>query len=210
MLDKLQKVTNLDWLLAAGIILVSLGIGWNLKNEGVNKVEVSHQAIKVSPTAAAEEKNEIEVDVEGEVIHPGVYKLKKGDRVKEALVAAGGLALKADRKWVEVNINQAELLKDGQKILIPSEGDRKEINLKSDSLNTKVLGVSSQIKSKTININSASLEELDTLPGIGPSLAQRIINYREEKGGFKSAEEIKLVSGIGDKLFEKIKDEIEI
>jgi competence protein ComEA len=109
------------------------------------------------------------------------------------------LAANADRDWVEKNLNKAEKLVDGQKIYIPKIG----VKVKVDN----VLG-ESVTKTKIVRINTATLEQLDTLSGIGPSIAQKIIDYRTQNGGFKNVEELKLVSGIGDKLFEKIKNEI--
>jgi len=142
------------------------------------------------------------IDIAGEVINPGVYELKNTDRIDDALVAAGGLSGEADRDWVEINLNKAEKLYDGQKIYIPKVGESEKLQVKSSS----VLGTSSSI----IRINSASLEDLDKLNGVGPAIAQRIIDYRTTNGGFKSVEEIKLVPGIGDKMFEKIKNEIQL
>jgi len=114
-------------------------------------------------------------------------------------VAAGGLSAKADRDWVEKNLNKAEKLVDGQKIYIPKVGEE----IKTD----QVLG-SSTTETKIVRINTATIEQLDTLTGVGPSIAQRIIYYRTKNGGFKDVEELKLVSGIGDKLFEKIKNDV--
>jgi competence protein ComEA len=114
-------------------------------------------------------------------------------------VAAGGLSAKADRDWVEKNLNKAEKVVDGQKIFIPKIGEE----VKTEN----VLG-SSTTESKIVRLNTATLEQLDTLNGIGPAMAQRIIDYRTQNGGFKNIEELKLVSGIGDKLFEKIKNDV--
>jgi competence protein ComEA len=132
------------------------------------------------------------------VIKPGVYELNNGDRIIDVLVMAGGLGAKADRGWIEKNLNQAEKIVDGQKIYIPKVGEEIKID-------NKVLGTS---ESKIIRLNTATIEDLDKLTGIGPAIANRIIDYREKNGGFKDINELKLVSGIGDKLFEKIKNEI--
>jgi competence protein ComEA len=99
-----------------------------------------------------------------------------------------------------LNLNKAEKLFDGQKIYIPKVGDKVE--------NKTVTGVTTT--SKIIRLNSATVEELDKLNGVGPAIAQRIIDYRIENGGFKTVDEIKLVPGIGDKMFEKIKNEIQL
>lgn len=200
MLDKLRKFQLVDGLLILGIILLTIGIGINFKNNFWEKAEikVTSKNINPSPTIDIQVNSKVKIDMAGEVIKPGVYELKNGDRVIDALVVAGGLGAKADREWVEKNLNQAEKLVDGQKIYIPKVGEEIKID-------NKVLGTS---ESKIIRLNTATIEDLDKLTGIGPAIANRIIDYREKNGGFKDINELKLVSGIGDKLFEKIKNEI--
>jgi competence protein ComEA len=199
--EKLGKFGWVDGLLILGIILVIAGIGMNFQNSFWEKAEVklAKKEVSVAPVVDVQSNNKVTIDVGGEVINPGVYELKSGDRINEALVAAGGLSAKADRDWVEKNLNKAEKLVDGQKIYIPKVGEE----IKND----QVLGKTT-IETKIVRINTATAEQLDTLTGIGPAIAQRIIDYRTKNGGFKNVEELKLVSGIGDKLFEKIKDEI--
>lgn len=199
--EKLGKFGWVDGLLILGIILVIVGIGVNFKSSFWEKAEIKlvKKETLVTPTIDVQSNNKVTIDVGGEVINPGVYELKNGDRINEALVAAGGLSARADRDWVEKNLNKAEKLVDGQKIYIPKVGE--EVKLEN------ILG-SSTTEIKIVRINTATIEQLDTLTGVGPSIAQRIIDYRTKNGGFKNVEELKLVSGIGDKLFEKIKDEI--
>ena len=198
---KLKNFRWIDGLLILGIILVIAGIGMNFKNSFWEKAEVKLTTKKISPTGVVdvEVSNKVMIDVAGEVINPGVYELNEGSRINDVLVVAGGLSAKADRDWVEKNLNKAERVVDGQKIYIPKVGE--EIVIES------VLG-NSTTETKIVRINTATVEQLDTLSGIGPSLAQRIIDYREANGSFKNIEELKLVSGIGDKLFEKIKDDV--
>jgi len=202
MYEKLQRFTWADGLLILGIglIVVRLGINWADKFKNDNQKTVLK---KITPTQVIDVQREVKVtiDISGEVISPGIYQLKSGSRINEVLVMAGGLGAKADREWVEKNINRAEILKDGQKIYIPKINE--SLNSKVQN-QTQILGVNTGV----ISLNLATVAELDTLSGIGPALAQRIIDYREKNGGFKNVEEIKLVSGIGDKLFEKIKGEI--
>lgn len=199
--EKLAGFKLVDGLLILGILMVIVGIGMNFKDSFWEKAEIKlvKKEISVTPTIDVQSNIKVTIDVGGEVINPGVYSLVKESRVNDALVAAGGLAVNADRDWVEKNLNKAEKLVDGQKIYIPKIGGKVEIN--------NVLG-ESVTKTKIVRINTATLEQLDTLSGVGPSIAQKIIDYRTQNGGFKNVEELKLVSGIGDKLFEKIKDEI--
>lgn len=145
--------------------------------------------------------NIIKVYVTGEVRTSGVIELKEGDRIEDAVIKAGGLTEKSNLK----NINLAYILEDGQKLYIPSIDDKEDIEyiidehvyLKSNA-------------SKKVNINKATQEQLQTLSGIGPAMAEEIIQYREQDGKFNNIEDIKKVSGIGDKKYEKIKDYIEI
>lgn len=200
MLDKLRKFQLVDGLLILGIILLVVGIGINFKDNFWEKTEIKVTSKNISPTPIIDIQvnSKVKIDIAGEVIKPGVYELNNGDRIIDILVMAGGLGVNADREWVEKNLNQAEKLVDGQKIYIPKVGEEIKID-------NKVLGIR---ESKIIRLNTATIEDLDKLTGIGPAIAGRIIDYRTKNGGFKDINELKLVSGIGDKLFEKIKDEI--
>ncbi len=141
------------------------------------------------------------VDVAGAVEEPGVYEVMMGARVREVLVVAGGMSAEADREWVGKEMNLASEVRDGMKVYIPAMGEE---------VGRGGLNLVFEVSEGKISLNRASIEELDKLPGIGPALAGRIIKYREESGGFINSEEVKLVSGIGDKLYEKIKDLIEL
>jgi competence protein ComEA len=202
LLEKIQKLKIVDGLLVLGFLLVILGIGMNFRDQFLAKEEVKVESKNISPTGKVDVQvySEVVIDISGEVIKAGVYKLKNGSRIEDVLIMAGGLSAKADRDWVDQNLNRAEKIYDGQKIFIPAKGETVKA----------VLGAKTVSQSKIIRINSAGLEELDKLDGVGPAIAQRIIDYRTENGGFKSVEEIKLVPGIGDKMFEKIKDEIQL
>ena len=200
LLKKIQSLKIVDGLLVLGFLLVILGIGINFREQFMEKGKTE---IVVSDVGSTEKNDtqvnsEVMIDISGEVINPGVYKLENGAILAEAIAMAGGLGTKANLKWINKNLNRAEKLYDGQKIYIP--------NVVEDE--TVVLGVSTT--KNIIRINTASLEDLDLLNGVGPSIAQRIIDYRTENGGFKSIDEIKLVPGIGDKMFEKIKNDIQL
>ena len=131
-----------------------------------------------------DERNLISVYVGGEVKNPGAYSLKAGARVGDAIEAAGGFGENANKK-----INVALLLSDGDKVIVSDKS-----GAPNDGLDYRV------------NINTATLGEIMSLDGIGEKTAERIINYRENNGGFSAPEEIMEVSGIGEKLYEKIKD----
>lgn len=148
----------------------------------------------------------IAVHIIGAVPRPGLYEFGEGARVQDAINAAGGLLASANID----SINLAALLEDGQQLTIPyKDGEVPETGEAPEAL--ELPGSSQTEESPTsdadlININTASLEELDSLPGIGPTIAQRIIDYREENGAFEVIEDIMNVSGIGPSTFEQIKD----
>jgi competence protein ComEA len=148
------------------------------------------------------------VDVSGAVQKPGLYQLNSHSRVNDALVAAGGLSLSADREWLAKNLNLAALLKDGQKIYI------KEKSLSgggaNDQKNTQQSATSDWQFEDKININTASLAELEKLNGVGPVTAQKIVDYREKEGSFTKIEDLMKVPGIGEKTFEKFKEQITV
>jgi len=201
-----QKFGIMDGMLAVGLALVTVGIGLGIKSK-IDKTKV--ELIKGKEAAPVTQGyNKVTFDISGEVLKPGVYRLGGDSRIGDALVVAGGLSVGADREWVEKNINRAKRINDGEKIYIPKKVKSEELIVKSEkNTNQVVLGVQSE---GLININSARVEELDRLEGIGPSIAAKIIEYRVKNGGFNNINELKLVSGIGDKMFEKIKDKVGI
>ncbi|WP_039767656.1 MULTISPECIES: helix-hairpin-helix domain-containing protein [unclassified Caldicellulosiruptor] len=150
------------------------------------------------------EQQKCVVYVCGNVKKPGVYELLSGSRVNDAIEVAGGVLPNSDIN----SLNLAEKIQDGQKIYIPKIGEMQtQSNLASEVAQNST---SSSGQSGKININTASKEELKTLDRIGDKLAERIIEYRQKHGPFKSIEEIKNVNGIGDKIFEAIKDSITV
>ncbi|MEG1584489.1 MAG: helix-hairpin-helix domain-containing protein [Anaerovorax sp.] len=144
------------------------------------------------------EKNTILVHVAGAVKNPSVVELQEGMRLFEAVEAAGGFLQEADTNY----LNLAEKLIDGEKIYVPLIGEEASMNMVGSSQ----VGLGQ--KQALVNINSANFEELQTLTGIGPSTAEKILDYRNTSGKFKKIEDLKNVSGIGEKTFEKFKDKI--
>ena len=141
------------------------------------------------------------VDIGGAVNEPMVAELEEGSRVEDAIKAAGGLTEDADVS----GINRAAFVEDGEKIFVPS--------LIAEDADGQQSGTSSgaaYYSDGKININTADSPELQELDGIGPVTAEKIIDYREENGRFDTIEDIKNVSGIGDKTFEKLKDDIRV
>ena len=176
------------------------------------------------------EPKDIKVDIKGEINNPGVYKLKEGDRVSDVIKISGGLTENADTSLINLSKN----LKDEMVIIIYNKYEIEKIKQEEsspktitqyiekecscpDTINEACIKPKEEKEEKTskeqsknnkISINTGSLEELETLPGIGESKAQAIIKYREENGSFKTLEEITNIKGIGTSIFEKFKDYI--
>ncbi|UED71016.1 helix-hairpin-helix domain-containing protein [Brevibacillus sp. HD3.3A] len=154
------------------------------------------------------------VDVKGKVKKPGLYRFAPGKRVADAIEEAGGALPQADLD----QINLAQPLADGTALIIPAKGSSGTSPLPGVGLpspasvqvggNGAPSAGSSKQPGKTVNLNSATVQELMTLPGIGESRAAAILEYRTQVGRFRSVDELKKVSGIGAKMFEKIKDHI--
>lgn len=149
----------------------------------------------------------IEVHVIGAVARPGLYKFPEGARTQDAIDAAGGALAEANAN----SINLAALLTDGQQLDIPYKNGSAPVDgsIQSD-LPVATEAPMVVCDPELIDINIATLQELDTLSGIGPSTAQKIIDYREQNGGFATIEDIMLVSGIGPSTFENLKDSITV
>lgn len=167
-----------------------------------NKTENLGIAAKELPVSDVEDKEksgdetEIFVDVKGAVNNPGLYEAQLGERVMDIIARANGFAENAESDAV----NLAERLKDEMVVYVPTEGE--------EQLHTPAGGGNEQ--GGLININEASAMELMTLPGIGEAKAAAIIEYREQNGGFKEKEELKEISGIGEKTLEKLLDLIRV
>lgn len=147
----------------------------------------------------------IMVDVKGQVAMPGVYSSSQGERVIDVIQRAGGLTENAD----ESQVNFAEHVQDAMVIYIPAKGEEGVTVPAGTSVNPSSTGGGSGNQAK-INLNKADETQLQNLPGIGPSKAAAITEYRETSGPFKSVEDLKNISGIGDKTFEKLKDLITV
>jgi len=217
----------------AGIMLLATAFVFYLirdsageKDEGVSIISdtiIESSGAAVSPEAIHE--SVIMVDVAGAVASPCVVSLPEGSRVFQAVEKAGGFTSEADLRVM----NQAEILFDGQKLYIPTkkevadsqEGSSGSGSNSSSGTHTSSSASESSYQAPTyssgtsaaqskININTADSATLQQLSGVGPSTAEKIINYRSENGRFKTIEDIKNVSGIGDKTFEKFKDKITV
>ena len=183
-----------------GVLLLLVGVGGLLpkKEEAVEESEAVVTTVLAEKT---EENTTLEavifVDIKGEVKKPGVYQMKAGDRVKDAIDAAGGLTAEADSQ----KVNLAQRVEDQMVIVVPKVGEEAE---------AIPAGVTSKETSKEgkVNINTATVEELKTLKGVGEKKAEAIIEYRKKNGSFKTKEDLMKVRGIGKKLFESFEERI--
>lgn len=167
----------------------------------------SIQLDAASQAVSQEDRAEITVYVTGAINKPGVVTVREGARMADVVKACGGLLPTADGE----KVNMAQVLKDGQQVRVPEKaGSETAAAAKSGNANpaAKSSTSSKAAPSGPVNINTAGAEELDTLPGIGPAMAQRIIEFRETEGAFTAIEDIKKVKGIGEAKFEKMKDKI--
>ena len=216
-------------IIAIIIVICVCGAGYmiffnkNNSEDNFEQVEMFEGNNTVSENISKEEKQEeektIAVHITGEVKNKGIIYLKSGQRIVDAIKKAGGTTKNANLD----KVNLAYILEDGQKIYIPNKNDKDEnyeyISSNSgnnivveESKSNNAVSASSTSKSKgvdgKVNINMANESELESLPGIGPSLAQRIMEYRQEQGRFNSIEDVQNVKGIGDAKFSKIKEYI--
>jgi DNA uptake protein ComE-like DNA-binding protein len=163
-----QKTNSLDRLLILVVLIGAVVLVASLFRGILLDRQVQVEFMQGDTSTAIEGKNMIFVDIEGAVINKGVYDFPEGSRIKDVLIRAGGLTEEADREFCEKNINQAEEIKDGQKIYIPF----------AKNTNTQQGYMEASLASKKISINSATVVELDTLWGIGAARAESIVKNR--------------------------------
>jgi len=185
------------------LVLTIYGFYKSFPRENFIEDENVNSEFDIETEAEIINKKTIYVHIDGAVIIPGIKEVEEGTRIFELIEIAGGLAEDADIS----KINLASVLKDEQKIIVPYIVKEEVIN-NSSSNTTSAKSTKANKSQLPININYATFEEFQLLNGIGPSMAQKIIDYREENGFFNSIEDIKNVSGIGEAKFNKIKDDI--
>ena len=144
------------------------------------------------------EKDKIKVYVTGAVNTPGVVELEEDSRIEDAIELAGGITSEA----ILDNVNLAYVLQDGQKLNIPKSYDAEEYLTIENGIGV----IEEETEREKVNINTDNVDELMKLPGVGESLAKKIIDYKNQNGKFKNIEDLKNVSGIGDKKFESLKE----
>ncbi|MCK8826957.1 helix-hairpin-helix domain-containing protein [Natroniella acetigena] len=159
----------------------------NSSTEREIKIEEEEELLKQQ-----EEQEKIFVHLGGAVVEPGVYEIEAGARLYQVIEEAGGPTAEADLNA----INLVDQLRDGTRVMIPTQGSTSGNGAEVNNANSKV------------NINTANQKELETLQGVGPALAEQIMEYRRQNGGFSELAELKQVSGIGSKTFDNLKSQI--
>lgn len=180
-----------------GLIVLSAAVGWGIlrgQATPMDSVALDAPATEVAGSRAVEG---LYVHVLGEVAHPGLYILEPDARLVDALAAAGGTLDTADLRAV----NLARALSDGEQIIVPVQGE---------ALSAEGRGPSAVGADGVIDLNAATQEDLETLPRIGPALAQRILEWREENGRFRSVDDLMAVPGIGEKLLAGVREKVRV
>lgn len=192
------------------IILLVIGYYiWDITQDNSEIIEdYDEQNIEeIEDNIKISQSTEIIIHIAGAVENEGIQKLPENSRVADAIEAAGGLTSDANANC----INLAQKIADGQKIYIPFNNEEETSVEKMSEVNIQEpVQIIDDTSEKLVNINTATQTELETLSGIGTSTATKIINYRKENGKFKSIEDIKNVSGIGENKYENIKNNITI
>ncbi|MGT2784917.1 helix-hairpin-helix domain-containing protein [Streptococcus merionis] len=214
MLDKMLEIVKENKITAAlaglGLMIGAAFVLFNQPTQAEQVPSVTALASQVNstsdssaeetplPSKEEEESKTIMVDVKGAVQKPGLYKLEAGSRLADAVAEAGGLSEEADSK----SINLAQKLSDEAVVYVAKQGEEVSVVQSSAATGTSS---TSQSGNDLVNINTATLAELQTISGIGAKRAQDIIDYREANGGFKTIDDLNNVSGIGDKTMENLR-----
>lgn len=191
-----KRFTLLDWTILSLLLILLLYLVAIVASRSFRRIPTVEYLAKAEGSSGSRVNREIFVDVSGAVISPGVYKMSEGARVKDALVAAGGFSSTADREIVAREVNLAAVVDDGQKIYIRAVADEK-------STTGSVMGAKTSGK---INLNTASLGELDNLWGVGQTRAGQIIKNRP----YTKVEELMTKKVVTKAVFEKIRDQITV
>ena len=206
--DRLRSLDrrSLAGLLLVGILVIAAAVLWYVRSlpsqvpvEAIaDRTRSANGAAAPSPSPSV-----VVVDVAGWVHRPGVYELKQGDRVIDAIRRAGGARSGADL----TGLNLAALLTDAQQIVVVKRGAAPAA---TGAVGSTPAGAESPGAASRVNVNTATLDQLETLPGIGPALGQRIIDYREQHGPFRSVDELINVSGIGEKTLAELRSQVSV
>jgi competence protein ComEA len=192
----MAEITPRQLAVCIGAALLAIVLGFSQLGHGTDETAAAPRS--AAPIAVQEERGgeRLVIHVAGAVRRPGVYKLVPGARVDDAVARAGGATRRADLG----GLNLAAKLEDGRQVLVPQRAGRASAGAAGTAATTAT--------DQPVNLNTATLEQLDTLSGIGPTTAQKILDFREEQGGFGSIEELDQISGIGEKTLAALREEV--
>lgn len=203
---KMTMITVAVAFVAGGIYFFSQQGEDPADTEDIFSVTAKEAEMEQSVNESAAEPEIIKVDVKGAVKSPGIFTAQAGDRVIDLISSAGSFTEKADKD----RINFAQIIEDQMVIYVPEIGEEDKGNLENIQVGTSGDAVTKGTSGGLVNLNTATQEDLQTLTGIGPSKANAILEYRETVGKFKEVDELKQVTGIGDKTFERLRDSISV
>ncbi|MFE5426995.1 helix-hairpin-helix domain-containing protein [Peribacillus simplex] len=203
---KLTIITAAVAFVAAGIYFFLQQVEDPADTEDIFSITAKESEHKNSDDETPAEPEIIKVDVKGAVKSPGIFTAQAGDRVIDLISAAGSFTDKADKD----KVNFAQIVEDQMVIYVPEIGEEDEGKLENIQVGSTGDVVSGGTSGGLVNLNKATQEDLETLTGIGPSKANAILEYRETVGKFKEVDDLKKVTGIGDKTFERLRDSISV
>ncbi|MFZ7334060.1 helix-hairpin-helix domain-containing protein [Streptococcus pluranimalium] len=175
---------------------------WSGQSESLSSAAISSEKTTVESDIAS--SRTITVDIKGAVKKPGVYELPSDSRVNDAILLAGGVTAEADRQ----SVNFAQKLNDEAVVYVASQGENISVVATNTTVTSRVETAGDS--SDKVNLNTATLADLQTISGIGQKRAQDILDYRDSNGGFKSVDDLSNVSGIGEKTLEKLREEVTV
>ena len=175
---------------------------WSGQSESLSSAAISSEKTTVESDIAS--SRIITVDIKGAVKKPGVYELPSDSRVNDAVLLAGGVTAEADRQ----SVNFAQKLNDEAVVYVASQGENISVVATNTTVTSRVETAGDS--SDKVNLNTATLADLQTISGIGQKRAQDILDYRDSNGGFKSVDDLSNVSGIGEKTLEKLREEVTV
>ena len=206
LLMEYKKILSIIGGVLAVIVIILVGRGM-MASPTKEKVMVTNavNTTRVEETTTMMPQN-CYVDIKGEVLHPGVYEFSCESRIQEVIKKAGGFTEEAD----ETKINLAQKISDQMQIIVPNLHSKQEGGVTEGNSEKGNMSNTSPSNSKqgTVNINTATLEELQTIKGIGKKKAEAILQYRKEHGAFRTKEDLLQVKGIGKKALEAIESQV--
>ncbi|MFS0765029.1 helix-hairpin-helix domain-containing protein [Peribacillus phoenicis] len=203
---KMTKITVAVAFVAAGIYFFLQQGEDPADTEDIFSISEKEAEIEQSENETAAEPVIIKVDIKGAVKSPGIFTAQAGDRVIDLISAAGSFTDKADKN----KVNFAQIVEDQMVIYVPEIGEEVTGSLENIPVGSYGDAATMGASGGLVNLNTATQEDLETLTGIGPSKANAILEYRETVGKFKEVDELKKVTGIGDKTFERLRDSISV